>query len=67
MTTNLTIKKILSGSCTPATDLLNQVRNGLDESEALEAYNSRLFPKDRVVTLADAARNESDFQRVNNI
>lgn len=61
------IKKILAGSCTPATELLAQVKlNVLDEGEALNAYNGRLFPKDRVVTLSDAAQAESNFQRSNN-
>ena len=57
------LESILSGSCTPATDLLVEVEyHGLDYSSALAAYNSRLFPRDRVVSLHDAANRERDFQ-----
>jgi len=58
-----TIESILAGSCTPAHDLLLQIRHyGMDAAAALRAYNARLLPRDRVVSLHDAAAAERAFE-----
>lgn len=59
-----TIKRILSGSCTPASDLLVHVKHyGMDEKAALDALNARLAFGAHFVSLHDAAQIETEFQR----
>lgn len=59
-----TMQTILSGSCEPATELLALVEfGGADAPSALAAYNARLFPRDRVVSLLDAAQAEQDCMK----
>jgi hypothetical protein len=62
------LARLLSGSSSPASDLLVAVKAGTtDRAEATRAYNDRLFPRDRVATLEEAARRESDFVQRNDI
>jgi len=58
------MKRILSGSCTPAHDLMCLVRTGLvPHAEALEAFNAR-FPLDlRIEYLEEAEDAECEYQR----
>ena len=62
------IKRVLSGSCTPAHDLMCLVRAGLvPHAEALEAFNAR-FPLDlRIEYLEEAEDAESEYQRLMDI
>ena len=58
------IASCLSGSCTPAIDLLDMVQaRVVSYYDALRAYNNRLHPKYRVVSLRDAAEREYNYMR----
>lgn len=65
---NNIINHILSGSCTPATDLVAAVKAGkVDCREANEAYLGRLQKSTAVRNIFDGAESESSYLRTYDI